>query len=368
MILLELKMIKVLQVFGGLDRGGSETMIMNLYRNINRSEIQFDFVKHVSKKCAYEDEILTLGGKIYTAPNYNFINHFSYCKWWKKFFTEHPEYKIIHGHYFTLASVFFKIAHKFNRATIGHSHISKFKITSLKKLLSRLYLLKLAKHSDYCFACSQNAGEWIFGKRPFTVIKNAIDTQKFTYSDENRKKIRDEFNLQGKFVLGNIGRLTIQKNQEFLIDVFAEVHKQNSNSALLIVGVGQLEQKLKEKVKSLGLLDSVIFTGSRGDVPALLSAMDVFVFPSLWEGLGIVAIEAQTSGLRTICSDTVPRDAQVTNLVDFVSLNKSAEEWADSVLKYSCSYERLNMQQDIVNAGYDVLTTVKWLQNFYLSI
>lgn len=358
--------IRILQVFGALNRGGSESMIMNLYRNIDRTKIQFDFVKHTTEKCAFDDEILSLGGRIYSAPNFKIYNLFSYKKWWRMFFKDHPEYKVVHGHLFTIASVFFDVAHEFGLKTIGHSHATKSPILSLKNILRKPFLNRLAKTSDYRFACSNDAGKWIYGDRDFTVLKNAIDSQQYVFSEEKRNAIRDEFHLHGKFVVGNIGRLTAQKNQSFVIEVFYELHKKLPDSALMIVGVGELENLLKRKSQTLGIADSVIFTGSRSDVPSLLSAMDVFLFPSLYEGLGIVAVEAQAAGLVSICSNVIPKEAHITNLLKFVSLDKTAVEWADIAL--TCEKERCDTQLPIVGAGYDIKHSVEYITHFYSAL
>ncbi len=357
--------VRILQVFGALNRGGSESMIMNLYRNIDRTKIQFDFVKHTTEKCAFDDEVLSLGGRIYSAPNFKIYNLFSYKKWWRMFFKDHPEYKVVHGHLFTIASVFFDVAHEFGLKTIGHSHATKSPILSLKNILRKPFLNRLAKTSDYCFACSKDAGKWIYGDRDFTVLKNAIDTEQYVFSEEKRNTARKEFSLQGKFVVGNIGRLTTQKNQTFVIDVFNEIHKKISNSVLMIVGVGELEKSLKHKVDSLGLTDFVIFTGVRSDVPKLLSAMDVFLFPSLYEGLGIVAVEAQTSGLPTYCSSAVPEEAKISDLYEKISLKESPSYWAEKILgeKEFCNREQKYI--DAKNNGYDIHSTAEFLVDFY---
>ena len=360
--------IRVLQVFGALNRGGSESMIMNLYRNIDRTKVQFDFVKHTSEECAFDDEIKSLGGLIYNAPKFNFVNYLSYRKWWNKFFVSHPEYKIIHGHLFTIASIFFDVAHKYNRKTVGHSHATKSPIFDIKTLFRRPFLNRLGKTSDYRFACSVDAGKWIYKDKDFKVLRNAIDSEKYVYSDEARKKIREKLGVQNNFVVGNIGRLTAQKNQSFLIDVFKKIHERNAKSSLIIVGVGELEQQLKKKVEQYQLDNSVMFLGARADISEILCAMDVFVFPSIYEGLGIVAVEAQAAGLPTICADTIPHEAKITDLVKFLPLSDSAEKWANVVLNEVKKDNRPNTQKEIIKAGYDVNETVKWLERFYTSI
>ncbi|MCQ2104882.1 MAG: glycosyltransferase family 1 protein [Fibrobacter sp.] len=351
-----------------MNRGGSETMIMNLYRNVDRSKIQFDFVKHTGEKCAYDDEIISLGGRIFSAPNFKIYNIFKYKKWWRNFFKDHPEYKVVHGHLFTIASVFFDVAHEFGLVCIGHSHATKSPILSLKTLLRKPFINRLSKTSDYRFACSEDAGQWIYGKSSFTVLKNAIDSQQYIYSEEKRALIRKEFSLDGEFVVGNIGRLTEQKNQSFVIDVFAKFYQKYPNSVLIIVGVGKLENFLKNKVDSLGLSGCVRFTGARSDIPSILSAMDLFIFPSLFEGLGIVAVEAQAAGLKTICSDRVPREAKVSNLIEYLSLEAPMDVWVDRMLDSCETSERMNMRDNIITEGYDIKTTSEWLQNFYLKL
>ena len=360
--------IRILQVFGALNRGGAESMIMNLYRAIDRSKIQFDFVKHTSSPCAFDEEINSLGGVVYCAPKFKIYNYFSYKKWWNNFFKQHPEYKVVHGHLFSIASIFFKEAHKYKCRTIGHSHSAKVSIKSIKQFFRQPFLKSLPKYSDYCFACAQAAGAWIFKGKQFTVLNNAIDSEKFLFSPEARNCIRNEFNLQKKFVLGNVGRLTLQKNQEFLIDVFAEIHKKEENSVLMIVGVGELNSHLKDKVRSLELDKSVVFTGARADVPALLSAMDVFVFPSLWEGLPVTVIEAQAAGLPIVCSDSVTKEVVVTDLVEMLPLSQSAEAWATSVLQKKNISRNADVKEKIVAAGYDIHTTARWLEMFYGKI
>ena len=361
-----LNQIRVLQVFGGLNRGGSESMIMNLYRKIDRSTIQFDFVKHTNRECPYEQEIRTLGGQVYCAPKFKVYNYFSYRKWWKKFFLQHPEYKIVHGHLFTIASIFFNVAHEFGCITIGHSHSAKSPIKSLKSLFRLPFIYSLSKESDYRFACSQKAGKWIYKDKPFFVIINAIDIEKFTFSVEKRKKIRDEFDLQKKIILGNIGRLTIQKNQSFLIDIFAAFHKKNSNSALMIVGTGELEKSLKEKVSKLGLNDSVLFTGSRPDVPDLLSAMDVFVFPSLWEGLPVTVIEAQAAGIPCLISDSITSEVVISDLVSCLPINQGVEPWLTAL--DACRIERVDVSKKVLESGFDIKSNTKKITDFYMKL
>lgn len=366
-------MIRILHVIGSLDMGGSQTMILNLYKNVDRSEIQFDFVVREGKKYLLEDEITNLGGKIYRLPGLNEKNFFEYTSAWKKFFSSHKEYKIIHGHVRSTASIYLRIAKKFGLFTISHSHntSSGKGITAYMKNILQFPIRFVA---DYFFACSKNAGTWLFGKqivdsKRFKILNNAIDAKQYVFSASSRNDIRNELKIDtNAFVIGNVGRFHSQKNQIFLIDVFKVVHDQNENAILLLVGDGDLRNDILERIKYYKLGDSVILAGVRDDVPQILSAIDVFVFPSIFEGLGIVAIEAQAAGLQTICADSIPKEANITELFQYMSLDDSVEKWASSILKYENGYERKNMSNEIKKRGYDILSSSEWLRQFYLNL
>lgn len=366
-------MIRVLHVFHGMDCGGAETMIMNLYRHIDRTKIQFDFLVHTTKKCYFDDEIQQLGGNIYTVPYYKITNEKQYKTSLDKFFKTHSEIKIVHGHLGSCSHIYLQKAKKYGCYAIAHSHNTKPNVFSLKNCLYRLFTYKTRKIADFFFACSVAAAKYRFGEKiahsdRCRVLKNAIDVNKFAYSDSYRSEIREKFNLGDKFVVGHVGRFNAQKNHTFLIDIFKAVHDKIPDSILMLVGVGNLMPIIKQKVDSLGLNESVVFAGLRSDVYRMMSAFDTFLFPSLYEGLGIVAIEAQTAGLHVVCSDTIPREVRVTNLVEFRSLNEPIEAWAEAISRCLGPYVRLNMQQEIVNAGYDIRTTAKWLEVFYATI
>ena len=360
--------IRVLCVFAKLDRAGAESMCMNLYRHIDRSKVQFDFVKHTPQKCAFEDEILSLGGRIYEAPQYLVYNHFDYCRWWKRHLAEHPEHQIIHGHFFTIASVYFKICKKMNRITVGHSHSTP--TVSAKKLIAKLrlkvisaYIKRIERWSDYCFACSKESGEWLFPNKEFIVLNNAIDIEKYKFSQETRQKVRRELNLaDSDFVVGTVGRLTGAKNPDGMIDIFKSVHSKNPSAKFLWVGDGELRESIEQRIKQENLTSSVIMTGVRSDIERILQAMDVFLLPSTFEGLGIAAIEAQAAGMPCFCSDTIPKEVGVTELCSFLPLNQP-DLWADKIL--SADTQRKDFAQEIRDAGYDINTTSKWLEDFY---
>ena len=363
-------MIRVLHVLGGLDRGGAEAMVMNLYRTIDRTQVQFDFIIHTEKKQAYYDEIIALGGKIYHFPAFNGLNYFKMMNLWKLFFKDHPEYKILHSHVRSYASLYLPIAKNAGLKTIIHSHNTSSG-KGLKAVVKFCLQRGLRKNVDYYFACSDVAGKWLFGEKitkqsNYQVLNNAIDVEKYAYSEMSRKKIRDEFNLKNELVVGHVGRFHPQKNHSFLVDIFAEIHKKRPDSVLMLVGTGDLMDSVKEKVTELKLDDSVIFTGSRDDVNELLSAFDVFVFPSLFEGLPVTLVEVQAAGLPCFSSDSVTKEVDFDRKINYISLDNDAVYWADEII--NSKPERLDHSEAIRKAGYDIQYTVKKLTSFYLKL
>lgn len=366
------KPIRILHVIGRMDRGGAETMIMNLYRHIDRTQIQFDFVENTPNHMSFDDEILSLGGRIYRCPHYSAVNHFSYCLWWKRFFDEHgSEYSIVHGHLGSTAAIYLSYAKRHGIYTIAHSHNTNG--TGLRDRIYQVYAYPTRMIADFFFACSVDAGIDRFGKktvnRPgaFHVLNNAIDTSRFQYDEQAREKIRARFGLDDSVVFGHVGRFFAQKNHEFLIDIFASIAKQCGNAKLLLIGGGELEEQIVRKVEKLGLRDQVVFAGTQEDTAPFYQAMDVFLFPSLYEGFGMVAVEAQASGLPCIISDKVSRECILTDdLVYVCSLEDSAENWASCALEHS-SYSRSDHSLQIRDRGYGAEETSKWLEQFYLE-
>ena len=358
-------MIRVLQVVTYMGRGGLETMLMNYYRNIDRDKVQFDFLTHRDERWDYDDEIESLGGKIYHLPK---LNPFSknYLNALDKFFNEHKEYQIVHCHQDCLSGVVLKVAKKNGvKFTIAHSHNAN-QDKNLKYLIKLFEKRKIPKYADKLFACGNEAGRWMFNTDNFEVLNNAIDTDLYTYNAEKASKVKKEFGIENKFVVGHVGRFNPQKNHEFLIDVFNEIQKIKEDSVLMLVGDGDLRQEIEKKVQDLGLSEKVIFTGIRSDVNDLMQGMDVFLFPSLYEGLGIVLIEAQAAGLKCIISDTIPKDGIITDDVLSLSLNQSPVIWANEVLKYK-GYKRSNNKELIEKAYYDIKNNAKKLEQFYIQ-
>ncbi|MDB4389084.1 glycosyltransferase, partial [Akkermansiaceae bacterium] len=293
------KPIRVLHVFASLDRGGAEAMIMSLYRAIDRSKIQFDFVVNASDcDYAYEEEIRALGGRIYRIPRYRVVNLFEYRKSWIKLLKAHPEWRVVHGHHTAPASVYIPIVRRMGQATIAHSQNSLVKENRVKWLMRKIVLFPVRYQADHLFACSKLAGEWMFGSSAdFRVINNAINASDFVFSSIERKRIRSEFDIGDSFLIGHVGSFSEQKNHAFLLEVFRDIYKRDADAKLLLVGDGPLRLELESLVKKYGIEDRVIFAGVRSDIPALLSAMDLFLFPSFHEGLPVALVEAQANGL-----------------------------------------------------------------------
>ncbi|EIM05714.1 group 1 glycosyl transferase [Planococcus antarcticus DSM 14505] len=365
-----MKPIRVLQVLASLNRGGAEAMIMNLYRNIDRSKVQFDFVVNdSSEKYSYEREIEKMGGKVFRVPRYTVTNYASYKKAWEELIIHHPEWKIIHGHHTSPAFIYLHVAKRLKRITIAHSHIAGGEKT-LKSYFKSIIRYPTRYTAEYLFACSESAAEWMFGNKSSRayVLNNSIEAKKFIYSESTRKEKREELGIEKKFVIGHVGRFQTQKNHSFIIDIFKTIHEKNDDAILLLVGEGELRTVITEKVEKLGLTNYVIFTGVRADIPELLQAMDLFLFPSLYEGLGMVAIEAQAAGLPCIVADTIPKEAFITNLIESVSLKEPGDFWGKKILRYKeIDYQRLNRYEEIKSKKYDIGETSKWLEDFYIS-
>lgn len=323
--------MRILQVVNDMHRAGLETMLMNYYRNIDRTKIQFDFLTHRPYKSDYDDEILSLGGRMYYAPRLYPQNYIQYFRWMDKFFEEHLEYQIMHSHIDSMSYLPLLAAKRANvPVRIAHSHNTSID-RDLKYPLKQLFRTRITKvANEYC-ACGEEAGKFLFGNRDFKVIPNAIETERFIYKEEVRKRVRKELRFTDEFVVGHVGRLSYQKNHEFLLEIFAQLYTIYLGARLLLVGIGEKEQELRNKVQKLGLEDVVIFLGNRNDVNELYQAMDVFVMPSFFEGIPVTGIEAQFSGLTCVFSDRVPQEVDFSGNCEFLSLKTDAKSWAQRI-------------------------------------
>lgn len=356
--------IRVLHVVTYMGRGGLETMIMNYYRHIDRDKVQFDFLVHRDFEADYDSEILELGGKIYHIPPLNPVS-IKYLKCLDDFFSKHKEYRIVHSHLDCMAGIPLKYAKKNNvPVRIAHAHSSS-QTKDSKYLLKLLFKKNILKFSTQLFACAEMAGKWMFNTSKFVVLNNAIDTHQYIYNPEVRTKIRNELCIgKDKLVIGHVGRFAVPKNHKLLLEIFAEILKNEFDAVLLLVGDGELRTELETKAKHLGILEKTIFTGLREDVNEILQAMDVFVFPSIYEGLPVSLVEAQAAGLPCIISDKVPMECKKTKLVYQMNLTDSTELWANRIVELS-KKTRVNTYEDIKKAGFDIVENAKWLENFY---
>lgn len=355
-------MIKVLHIVPNMQAGGMETFIMNVMKNIS-SDIKFDFLVHYKEKYFYDDEIEKMGSTIYRFSLRNDKNIIKYIIELNKFFKEHKEYKIIHCHMPSIGFLIFLIAKKNGvKVRIAHSHHSSCEDNFKGKVKN--FLTKFFKYtSTYNFACSKESGDYMFGKKKYKIIDNAIEIDKFLFDKTKREKIRKELNISSDtLVIGHIGRFCEQKNHSKLIDIFNKYQKTNSDSLLLLVGVGETQEKIKEKVKKLNLNKKVIFLNERKDTPALYSAFDMFVFPSNFEGLGIVLIEAQASGLYSLTTKkVVPLSAKISDRLKYVDKN-----WSEKIIKNN-DYDRINIKFNKNKENYDIKNCVKKLEKIYKS-
>ena len=360
--------MRILQVVNDMHRAGLETMLMNYYRNIDRTKIQVDFLTHRPYKSDYDDEILSLGGRMYYAPRLYPQNYIQYFRWMDKFFEEHLEYQIMHSHIDSMSYLPLLAAKRANvPVRIAHSHNTSID-RDLKYPLKQLFRTRITKvANEYC-ACGEEAGKFLFGNRDFKVIPNAIETERFIYKEEVRKRVRKELHFTDEFVVGHVGRLSYQKNHEFLLEIFAQLYTIYLGARLLLVGIGEKEQELRNKVQKLGLEDVVIFLGNRNDVNELYQAMDVFVMPSFFEGIPVTGIEAQFSGLTCVFSDRVPQEVDFSGNCEFLSLKTDAKSWAQRIWQEYGSNKRSEKSRSVQGSNYNIQNAHGILENYYKTL
>ena len=357
-------MIRILHCVNNMHRAGLETMLMNYYRNIDRSEIQFDFLMHRQEPSDYDDEILAMGGRIYRAPRLYPQNYPAYFTYMKRFFREHPEYRIIHSHIDSMSYLPLLAAKRAGvPIRIAHSHNTAID-KDFKYLLKQLFRFGITSVANVYAACGEEAGKFLFAGKRFRVIPNAIDAEQFLFDGETRLQKREELGLRDKFVVGHVGRMSYQKNHTFLLDIFGQVAGKCEDAVLVLVGVGEKEAEIRQKVQTMNLTDRVIFLGKRSDVKELYQAMDVFLLPSLFEGVPVVGIEAQFSGLSCIFSDKVPKEVQISENCSFIELTQPADVWAEEVLKRNGT-DRSNVS---ISSDYDIRHAHDALAQYYREL
>lgn len=370
--------MRVLHITEELSAAGIESFIMNIYRQIDRSKVQFDFLVLRNEKEFYDDEIASLGGNkyvIHSKKDNTFVRILDETKKMQKFLETHP-YDIVHIHYTTpLRAPYLYAAYKANVKTrIYHSHSAYITGKSKAKMLVYRFMKNtIAKWSTHCFACSKAAAEWMYPQTLLTntnskvsVIYNGINTQKYKFNIDARKEIRQELKLEDQYVLIHVGRFSEQKNQSFIIDIFSKIIEKRENVSLLLLGTGEMLEEMKQKAKMLGMEKQIKFLGVKDDVNRYLSAADCYIMPSLYEGLPVAAVEAQCSGLPCVFSENITREIELIPNVKFLSLDTTIDEWVEAVLQNE-NLERRDFSEDIRNKGYEEQKIAFELQNFYLN-
>lgn len=359
--------IRILHCVVNMNRGGAETFLMNLYRNMDRDKVQFDFL--TSNEGVFDEEIRNMGGQVYRIPYLTQIGISQYAKALRQFFRQHKEFQIVHSHMDKMSGMVLREAKKEGIAIrIAHSHSTRSEGTLLKRILKEYYGLYINSTANRYFACGNSAADFLFSKeKDVRIINNGIEVNNFKFSASVRDEVRKELKIEDQFILGHVGRFNEPKNHQFLVDIFAEVYKLNPNSRLVLIGAGVLEESIRNKVEKLGISNAVYFLGSRADVNRVLQALDIMVFPSLYEGLPVTLIEAQASGLKCIISDNITAEIDMTGNIEYISLDKKADDWAKRILKYDTIYERESGCKKIIEREYDIKQIAKGLEEWYIN-
>lgn len=378
-------MYKILFAFGQhFEKGGTEAVMMTIFRNIDHSLFSIDFLEMADSEDTSDEArfILENGSHIYYIPRRG-TDLKKHQQALQSFFKEHT-YDIVHSHMDAAGEEILYYAKKFGiKHRISHSHNTNHLADPhcLKDHLHRLYVdmekLMLRAHGTAFVGCSKEAGMWLFGPRictsdKYLVLNNAIEVDRYTYSPDIRTKLRQEFRFtESDYVIGHVGRFEYQKNHDKLIDIFAAYRTRNTNAKLLLIGVGSLMEDIRNKVHDLGLESSVTFAEKRNDVPHLLSAMDIFVMPSRFEGLSIALVEAQASGLYCLTTNTVSPDSDVSGNVQFIDSKDSVTSWIsclDREFTFPSIADRREPQNTIRANGFDAVTNIRSLESFYLKM
>lgn len=364
--------LRVLHAIGSLNQGGSQSFVMNLYRAMDRSLVQFDFVIEHPGELYHAEEIERLGGRVFELESLTSGNMLRYARQWRDFFRAHDEWPIVHGHVRSTASIYLSIAKKYGMHVISHSH-STSECAGIKGGIKRILEYPLRFVADDYFACSESSARWLFGNAVVDrgdahIVPNAIDASSFRYSDVVRAEMRASLGLGDEFVVGNIGRLSEPKNHPFLLDVFEEILRLRPDAKLLLAGDGELRRSIEDSIEQRGVAASVMMLGARGDVASLYQAMDLFLMPSLYEGFPVALVEAQAAGLPAVVSNSVTDAADIVDgLIDRLSLDAPVDDWAQACVARAGS-PRPDTTHDIVAAGYDAAENAANLCSYYLSV
>lgn len=366
--------IRVLHILHSMNGGGTENVLMNYYRAIDRSKVQFDFLLTDQSKSFFEDEINRLGGKIYHVPLPTINNPIRYINGVRRFFKEHPDYFIVHSHTNSKSAIPLVIAKSYNiPIRISHSHNSRTE-SGLSGWIRNLLMPFLKVSANVYFSCGEQASEWLYGRK-FTargkvkMIRNVISAYRFKYAPDIRKLIREEISVdEDALVIGHVARFNIVKNHKFSVEILYEILKLRPNSYLLLVGDGPEKENIVSYAEHLGIKDRVIMLGVVPNVYDYEQAMDAFILPSFYEGLPLSIVEAQVSGLPCFTTDgRVSKECSVTDLVEYLHLEDGAKRWAEEIMS-KVGKPRIDRYEDIKKAGYDAETSAAVLQNLYIEL
>lgn len=356
--------IRILHVLNNLGSGGVEGLLMNIYRNIDRDKIQFDFMIRSPKNNRFENEVIRMGGRVFIMPEFpkKIIQNYLAVD---KFFSEHGEYKIIHVHANALIYTIPLILAKKHGIScrILHSHNTNTRAGILGRIIHASNRIMLDRWATDLLACSKPAAFWMFGRRAYTLVNNGVDLETYRYSSNARDCIRHLLGVGNELVIGHVGRFLPSKNHPFIIEVFAEVLKLQPNAKLLLIGEGEMSPAIQNRIKDLGIANKIYCTGVVSNVQEYLSAMDVFFFPSLYEGLPLALIEAQANGLPCVISKTIPQDVIISDNIYTLALDVSPKTWAEHLLN-AAEGNRIIPQNDKLLA-YDIREITRRLSLFY---
>ncbi|MBR3377769.1 glycosyltransferase family 1 protein [Candidatus Saccharibacteria bacterium] len=354
--------VRVLQVVSELNQGGIENFLMNIYRNIDREKVQFDFIVHHMRRGCFEDEIEKMGGKVYHFSLLDDKNIMKYIKNLKCFFRKHKDYSILHGHLASIGFLYLSIAKKEGiKCRIAHSHGTATP-KSIKGRIKSILFKGFKKNANILFACSDEAGKFLFGDSNYTVVPNAIDFNRFSYDEKKRLTIRKQNNIKNEMVVGHVGRFTIEKNHEFIIEILKNMSNKEPNIKFLLIGDGSQKKRIMQKALEEGVDDKIIFAGNRLNVEDYYSAMDIFILPSLFEGFPVACVEAQANGLKSFFSSNISKEVKITNLASFID-GFDAEIWSKKILSIDRNYDR---KRGSINKKYDICELAKNMEEYYI--
>ncbi|GAA0427117.1 glycosyltransferase family 1 protein [Virgibacillus salarius] len=363
--------LRVLHVVVNMNRGGAETLLMNLYRNMDRTRVQFDFL--TCREGEFDATIKQMGGRIHRIPYITDVGHHGFRRGLRQFFQQNQEYSIVHSHLDKMSGLVLREAKAANvPIRISHSHNTESEGSLATKLYKSFAGSFITQSATHYYACSQAAANWLFKNKAQQafILKNGIEADKFQFSQQLRNDMREKLRIsENTFVIGHVGRFTRQKNHLYLLELFKEIQREIPNTVLLLVGDGPLKSKVKKRISELNLESHVRLLGIRKDIHLLLQAFDTFIFPSLHEGLPVTLIEAQTAGLPCIIANTITKEVDMGfGLIEYIELN-AKDRWIKQIMKcHKAAFTRYMYEDAVSQRGYDIRKTARETQDAYINL